>query len=145
MIVIASIHQPSTTTLELFDNVLLLSQGQTIYFGPPNSSTNYFTSLGYPPLPMMSSAEFMLELTNMDLSRPGDEPGRLDKLVDAWNGSQEFKVLSNGIVRSERRDDGGFTVEQELSRGYPRNLLMQSLILIHRMALVPPPSFLHIF
>src|SRR5437868_3616534 len=26
MIVIASIHQPSTTTLELFDNVLLLSQ-----------------------------------------------------------------------------------------------------------------------
>jgi hypothetical protein len=87
----------------------------------------------------MSSAEFMLELTNMDFSRPGDEPGRLDKLVDAWNGSQEFKVLSSGIVRSERGGDGGFVMEQGLSRGYPRNLFMQSLILIHRMALVPPP------
>ncbi len=33
LIVIASIHQPSTATFRLFDNVLLLSQGRTVYQG----------------------------------------------------------------------------------------------------------------
>src|SRR5579859_4321284 len=101
MIVIASIHQPSTTTLELFDNVLLLSEGKTVYFGPPTSSTAYFASLGYPPDPDMSSAEFMLELTNVDFSHSGDEEERLDKLVRAWNEGREYKTLCTGIVKAE--------------------------------------------
>jgi hypothetical protein len=142
MIVIASIHQPSTTTLELFDNVLLLSQGKTVYYGPPTGSTAYFTSLGFPPSPMMSSAEFMLELTNTDFCRPEDTDPRvrLNRLVDAWTASGEYKGLNHGIVRAEGRGDV-FTLDREVVRGYPRNLFMQSLILIHRMALVsdPPP------
>jgi len=59
MIVIASIHQPSTSTLLLFDNVLLLSEGQMAYFGPPGDSIRYFKSLGYPEPQLMSPAEFM--------------------------------------------------------------------------------------
>ena len=34
MIVIASIHQPNWDTFALFDKLLLLSQGHTMYFGP---------------------------------------------------------------------------------------------------------------
>ena len=34
MIVIASIHQPNWNTFALFDKVLLLAQGRTMYFGP---------------------------------------------------------------------------------------------------------------
>jgi ABC-2 type transporter len=136
MIVIASIHQPSTTTLELFDNVLLLSQGKPVYFGPPNHSTSYFSSLGYPPDPMMSSAEFMLELTNVDFSRSGDEVARLEQLVNAWTKSRENKVLAESILGAESRNGnrGGGGVGG--GRKYPRGLFMQSLILTHRMALV---------
>ena len=139
MIVIASIHQPSTTTLELFDNVLLLSQGKPVYYGPPNHSTSYFSSLGYPHDPMMSSAEFMLELTNVDFSRSGDETQRLDMLVSAWRESKENKGLVGSSLGSETRNgngNGNRGHEEGVGRRYPRGLFMQSVILTHRMALV---------
>src|ERR1700745_1906088 len=101
MIVIASIHQPSTSPLLLFDNVLLLSQGKTIYFGPPSASNHYFTSRGYPPNPMMSPADSMLELTNVDFVRDDDQDSRLNSLVDGWQASHEHKLLLDSIAQGE--------------------------------------------
>lgn len=141
MIVIASIHQPSTSTLLLFDNVLLLSEGKTAYYGPPSSSNDYFATHGYPPIPMMSPAEFMLELTNVDFSRNGDEHQRLDTLVSNWNASPECKTLRECIEAGPQND----TVSMEVykSHYYPRSHLAQTLILVHRMALVSQPHLTH--
>lgn len=38
MIVIASIHQPNWETFALFDKLLLLAQGKTMYSGPIGAS-----------------------------------------------------------------------------------------------------------
>lgn len=40
MIVIASIHQPNWDTFALFDKLLLLSQGKTMYFGPTSQCSS---------------------------------------------------------------------------------------------------------
>ena len=45
MIVIASIHQPNWETFALFDKLLLLAQGQTMYFGPIGGSNPPFFHL----------------------------------------------------------------------------------------------------
>jgi ABC-type multidrug transport system ATPase subunit len=136
MIVIASIHQPSTSTLLLFDNILLLSEGKTVYYGPPGDSISYFESQGCPPSPMMSPAEFMLELTNTDFSHGSDQGGSqvLDALLHVWETSAQRGLLNDRLA--ERSHDR-LTFDGSLRR-YPRNLAMQSLILLHRMALVPP-------
>lgn len=47
VLVIASIHQPSTTTFELFDKLMLLSKGQVVYNGAVNKVAGYFAELGY--------------------------------------------------------------------------------------------------
>ena len=47
VIVIASIHQPSTTTFELFDKLMLLSRGKVCYNGPIKEVKKYFGGLGY--------------------------------------------------------------------------------------------------
>jgi ABC-type multidrug transport system ATPase subunit len=47
VLVVASIHQPSTTTFELFDKLMLLSRGQVCYNGPVRNVKNYFAGLGY--------------------------------------------------------------------------------------------------
>lgn len=137
MMVVASIHQPSTSTLLLFDNVLLLSEGKTVFFGPPHDSARYFSSLGHPPPPMISPAEFMLELTNTDFlhSASHDQLGRRDNLVEKWNASAERKLLEDSIAAAES-DDDLFTISGNLPRGYPRSLPMQCFILFHRMILV---------
>ena len=141
MIVIASIHQPSTSTLLLFDHVLLLSEGKTAYYGPPSSSNDYFATHGYPPIPMMSPAEFMLELTNVDFSRNGDQHERLDSLVSNWNASPACKALRESIEASCQ--NGAASVEGYKSHDYPRNRAIQTLILVHRMALVSHSHLIH--
>lgn len=40
--VIASIHQPSSEVFDLFDNLFLLSHGQTIYFGEAAATNEVF-------------------------------------------------------------------------------------------------------
>ena len=47
VLVIASIHQPSTTTFELFDKLMLLSRGEMVYNGPVGEVKDYFASLGH--------------------------------------------------------------------------------------------------
>jgi ABC-type multidrug transport system ATPase subunit len=140
MIVIASIHQPSTSTLLLFDNVLLLSQGKTVYYGPPNMSTQYFTALGHPPQPFMSPAESMLDLTNVDFARDENQDNRLAGLVTSWEESRELQLLKENIERGEKNAEI-FALAEPLVYGYPRNLFMQTWIQFHRMALVCSPLF----
>ena len=46
-LVISVIHQPRSSIYDLFDRMLLLSEGRTMYFGDALPSTKYFTQLGY--------------------------------------------------------------------------------------------------
>ena len=45
--VIATIHQPSSEILGLFDNVILLNQGQIIYQDEAKNLVKYFSQIGY--------------------------------------------------------------------------------------------------
>jgi len=46
MSVMCTIHQPSAKIFHLFDRVILLSEGYTIYNGPPAGVKDYFSSFG---------------------------------------------------------------------------------------------------
>jgi len=45
--IILSIHQPNTRILELFNHILLLSNGCMLFFGTVQDSIEYFSNLGY--------------------------------------------------------------------------------------------------
>lgn len=137
MIVIASIHQPSTSTLLLFDDLLLLSKGQSLYYGPPDSSPRYFESLGFLSPPMVSLAEFMLDLANTDFRRESQQISRLSSLSHRWSQSFEKRNLDSRIEATKNKDrPGGRYAMKQNGSGFARSLPMQSLILLHRMALV---------
>ena len=59
--VIAVIHQPSQQAFAQFDDLLLLSEGQQMYFGPVNKVRSYFESLGYQAPPETGTAEHVLD------------------------------------------------------------------------------------
>ncbi|KAM0346577.1 hypothetical protein ACHAPU_005289 [Fusarium lateritium] len=48
LIVVCSIHQPSTSTFNLFDKLLLLSRGKTQYFGAVHHVATYYAQAGAP-------------------------------------------------------------------------------------------------
>ncbi|THW75330.1 putative ABC transporter [Aureobasidium pullulans] len=88
LIVVASIHQPSAATFQLFDKLLLLSQGQTCYFGAVSCVAPYFARLGMPVPDLMNPSEHILDLTNTDFESEDEEGGtasqRLVTIQSAW-------------------------------------------------------------
>ncbi|GME23629.1 ABC transporter protein [Neofusicoccum parvum] len=112
LVIIASIHQPSTATFDLFDKLMLLSQGRTVYNGSITEVNQYFTGLGY-PIPMYTNpAEFIIDLVNTDFARDRSKADeQLRDLQEKWVGSQHAKRISSeidGEVNSTSRsgDDG---------------------------------------
>lgn len=97
MIVIASIHQPSTSTFELFDSVALLSKGQTVYCGDRESMLPYLSSVGYPAPLHMNPSEFVLDLVNTDFRKDEEDVDSratdLRILHDHWANSKEAVAI----------------------------------------------------
>lgn len=134
LIVIASIHQPSTTTFELFDQLLLLSQGKTCYFGLIKALPRYLDEVA--PLPSrMNPAEFLLDLVNVDfrksLATTSDanvtEKARpeINTIFGHWTASEDRKLLGAAVVASS-------TAKEEFETWADRSSLKTAIVLLHR-------------
>lgn len=83
VVVIASIHQPSTLTFDLFDSVTFLSEGKVVYCGPRSEVEEYFDKVNYPIPLHYNPAEYILDLINTDFETANvDKHEILASLVD---------------------------------------------------------------
>ena len=64
--VVMSIHQPRGTSFKLFDDLLLLSEGQLMYTGPAHRAASYFGRLGHRCPAGISEAEHVVDLVSAD-------------------------------------------------------------------------------
>ncbi|CAI9114767.1 OLC1v1015562C1 [Oldenlandia corymbosa var. corymbosa] len=62
--IVTSVHQPSSRVFQMFDSVLVLCEGRSIYFGKGNEAMGYFESVGFSPSFPMNPADFLLDLAN---------------------------------------------------------------------------------
>ncbi len=97
LVVISSIHQPSTSTYQMFDKLALLSLGQMCYFGPVRDAPAYFARIGYPMAPATNPAEHLLDLINIDLDRNGEVRSRTRDIISQWAASPERSALDAAI------------------------------------------------
>ena len=67
--VICTIHQPRSTIYKLFDKLLLLNHGETVFFGPAETAMPYFSGLGYDVPQYVNPADYFIDL----LLRPEEE------------------------------------------------------------------------
>lgn len=120
LVVVASIHQPSTAAFNLFDKLLLLGAGQTHFFGPLSAVGPYYESVGR-ALPLhVNPAEFLLELVSVDFAggegeRGGDSGGedaaaearqRLATMRGAWLASPLSEQLTSIVKYCETQQQG---------------------------------------
>ena len=90
IVVVASIHQPSTSTFNLFDSCYLLSKGRLCYGGSISGLASYFEGLGYPFPTHVNPAEFLLDLVNVDFALDDAAVAqRLKRIVDEWSISSK--------------------------------------------------------
>ncbi|XP_041420214.1 ATP-binding cassette sub-family G member 8-like [Xenopus laevis] len=78
-LVLLSIHQPRSDIFQLFDLVLLLSSGATIYSGTAKDMVEYFSSIGYPCPRYSNPADFYVDLTSIDQRNKEREAESLER------------------------------------------------------------------
>ncbi|KAI3661157.1 hypothetical protein MP638_005594 [Amoeboaphelidium occidentale] len=76
--IVCTIHQPSSTIFQMFDNLLILDAGKIVYFGGALASIECFNNKGYDCPIYMNPAEFIL-----------------DVVLSADNSSEVIDVRSN--------------------------------------------------
>ncbi|XAR69006.1 hypothetical protein NMG60_11000438 [Bertholletia excelsa] len=112
-IVIMSIHQPSYRILDLFDRLIFLSRGQTVYSGSPADLPSFFYGFGHPIPETENKTEFALDLIReLEISPEGTQ-----SLVDFNKSWQTKKNLHNKIDTYERSLHVKDAISGSISRG----------------------------
>lgn len=79
--IVCVIHQPRASILPLFDRVLLLGSGKTIYYGPScdfsaesDPLRDFFAGAGHPCPPFENPADHILDIINLNKGGEEGEP-----------------------------------------------------------------------
>uniref|UniRef100_A0A7S0N5E7 ABC transporter domain-containing protein n=1 Tax=Pyramimonas obovata TaxID=1411642 RepID=A0A7S0N5E7_9CHLO len=93
--VVCSIHQPSSQVFDLFSQVFLLAEGNTIYSGKPELVSGYFAGAGFHGRPGFSTSDFMLDLvSNFKLDADGN-PNSPPAASSEETGEDRMKVATS--------------------------------------------------
>ncbi|KAL8131450.1 ABC transporter G family member 9 [Apium graveolens] len=92
--VVMTIHQPSSRLFYMFHKVLLLSEGNTMYYGKGEEAMDYFSSIGYAPSVTMNPSDFLLDLANGIVSGDSGEDQSTTKqgLISAFRSNKAENV-----------------------------------------------------
>jgi ABC-type multidrug transport system ATPase subunit/ABC-type multidrug transport system permease subunit len=131
--VIFTIHQPRSNIVALFDRLILLAKGKTVYSGPLHQCQDYFEHIGYSCPPGFNIADYLVDLSmhagnttsfddgnlSTDAASVGPSSTRAVKSIASVSGAgsigEESGVEpSSSRPRSKRRDSVRFRQEREL-------------------------------
>ncbi|GLT52204.1 hypothetical protein SLA2020_255570 [Shorea laevis] len=108
--IVTSMHQPSSRVYQMFNSVLVLSEGRSLYFGKGCEAMAYFESLGFSPSFPMNPADFLLDLANgvchLDGSSEREKPNVKQSLVASYNAllAPQVKVACMGTIPVSSKD-----------------------------------------
>ncbi|KAJ0976184.1 hypothetical protein J5N97_018149 [Dioscorea zingiberensis] len=104
--VLMTIHQPSSRLFYMFHKLLLLSDGNPVYFGKQSEVMDYFSSLGHSPSVAMNPADFLLDLANgIRCDEVQNSEAVKEELVSAYNLhlGEKIKEEMRGNDEEEKR------------------------------------------
>ncbi|KAL9054386.1 MAG: hypothetical protein Q9162_004188 [Coniocarpon cinnabarinum] len=94
--VVFTIHQPRSNIVALFDQLILLAQGRTVYSGPFSSCQGYFDSIGYACPPGFNIADYLVDLT----MHAGSQHSPMDDVIAAEAADPATRSSSLLAVKS---------------------------------------------
>lgn len=75
--IITTIHQPRSSIFKMFDILLLLSEGKTMYYGPAKDAVHFFSEAQFKCPVNYNPADFFLDVVSMDFrSKEAEESSR---------------------------------------------------------------------
>ncbi|CAH1429045.1 unnamed protein product [Lactuca virosa] len=106
--VVMTIHQPSSRLFYMFHKVLLLSEGNPLFFGKGSEVMDYFNHIGFSPSVAMNPSDFLLDLANgisSDDSSQEDQNTVTQKLVSAYTSNLAENLEAETLEADDHQDD----------------------------------------
>ncbi|XP_020538939.1 ABC transporter G family member 9 isoform X2 [Jatropha curcas] len=132
-VIVMTIHQPSSKLFYMFDKVLLLSEGNPLYFGRGSEVMDYFSTIGYTPSVAMNPSEFLLDLANglASYSDSHNNQAKVKKiLLCAYKSNLADKLKAEvEAIEDHRLQDG---MNEKQSSQWPTTWWQQFTILLRR-------------
>lgn len=128
--IVTTIHQPRSSIFNMFDVLLVLSAGRTMYFGPAKEAVPYFSKLQFPSPTSFNPADFFLDLVSVD---PRDKEleenttARIDYLGGKYTEQDSLLKSSPESSFGPKAQDPG-----ELAAGHQRGWPNEFRILLSR-------------
>uniref|UniRef100_A0A803LXC5 ABC transporter domain-containing protein n=1 Tax=Chenopodium quinoa TaxID=63459 RepID=A0A803LXC5_CHEQI len=109
--VLMALLQPAPETFELFDDLILLSEGNMVYHGPRTDVLEFFESIGFRLPPRKGVADFLQEVTSKkDQEQYWADPSKPYQFIRPEQIAEAFKTSRFGK-----------TVEDTLSAPYEKS------------------------
>ncbi|CAH8255292.1 unnamed protein product [Arabidopsis lyrata] len=103
--VVSSIHQPSSEVFALFDDLFLLSSGETVYFGESKFAVEFFAEAGFPCPKKRNPSDHFLRCINSDFDtvtatlkgsqRIRETPATSDPLMNLATSEIKARLVEN--------------------------------------------------
>lgn len=119
----------------MFDRLLVLSEGRTMYFGPANAAVTHFAAQGYQCPEVFNPSDYFLDLLSPDNRTPETEVAtrnRIRQLGDAWAlQAKEKEGKGAGAEEQEGQIQGEFRSVQVIgSESRDWNTLWRSFLIL---------------
>jgi ABC-type multidrug transport system ATPase subunit len=108
--VVFTIHQPRSNIVALFDQLVLLAKGRTVYSGPFSNCQAYFDHIGYTCPPGFNIADYLVDLT-MHASVPRS-PSSINIRRDSLDGDGLMTGSSSTRAVKSIRSTSNMSVER---------------------------------
>ncbi|XP_032299779.1 ATP-binding cassette sub-family G member 8 isoform X2 [Coturnix japonica] len=123
-LVLLSLHQPRSDIFQLFDLVLLMTSGVTVYSGTAKDMVQYFTELGYPCPRYSNPADFYVDLTSIDKHTTEKEMESLKRANTLASLFQEkIKDFDDFLWKASEGDSAVTTTSKQSSPSKPEEVI----------------------
>ncbi|KAH7866893.1 hypothetical protein Vadar_026399 [Vaccinium darrowii] len=127
--VLMSLLQPAPETFELFDDVILLSEGQIVYEGPREHILEFFESCGFKCPERKGTADFLQEVIRAKAQVCDDSKGPEQQVISRNDQEQYWSdktkpytyVSVTQFANRFNRFHAGLRLENELSVAYDKS------------------------
>lgn len=103
--IITTIHQPRSSIFKMFDLLLLLSEGKTMYYGPAKAAVNFFANAHFECPTNFNPADFFLDVVSMDF--------RTKQAEDA--SRERIRLLADRFILEREEYEGGVHTQHRKS------------------------------
>ena len=103
-IIIFTIHQPNSKIFNLFDELLLMSQGKIVYHEDAKNAINYYAQMGYECPVNFNPAEFFIKILSKE-SKLVEKIDFKSGLTDYINKKVNSEKTGTGFVYSDKSNE----------------------------------------